>query len=514
MATPGEQAETEGPQNVCQAEEEPQEHPLARPVLQRARGRRANGGHDCEFVQPPPGQTECSVCLLVLRSPHLTGCCGNNFCKECIERVQKDGKACALCNAEGFTLTYNREKDVTLKQIEVYCTHRKIGCEWKGELEMLDKHLNVDPELEKQLEGCAFAELQCWHVGCGQNFQRCLIAKHQFRECPRRPFSCEHCHEYESTYRDVATNHWPMCKCYPVSCPHKCIQNALQRQNLQKHLNEECPLQEIECEFKYSGCETKLPRKDMLEHLKENVAGHMSLLARQNQALAQAQKAVEEQIERLTKDYRQTIEERDEQIERLMREIQRGNITDMKKAGAVSAYGVEDDTCKKPAELCVSYLEASRESPDQIVFTHFEQRKQCNVDWYSEGFYTYPQGYKICLMVNAGGEKVGGTHISCFIYLMRGEFDNHLKWPFRDCVTIQLLNQRKDSRHHAKTIRYNKEEPTESNSRVFHGERASKGRGKDKFIPHFELGYTAATNCQYLMNDCLHFRVKVDPRAQ
>ncbi len=85
------------------------------------RGPKNEGGYDCEFVRPPPDyfQTECSVCLLVLRDAHLASCCGQNFCKECIERVQKDGKGCPLCNKEGFTLTYNRTHDVALKQFEV-----------------------------------------------------------------------------------------------------------------------------------------------------------------------------------------------------------------------------------------------------------------------------------------------------------------------------------------------------------------------------------------------------------
>ncbi len=192
---------------------------------------------------------------------------------------------------------------------------------------MLDKHLNIDPELEKHHEGCAFVELQCWHDGCGQSFQRRLIAKHQSRECPQRPFSCEHCHEYESTYHDVVCIHWPVCECYPVSCPHKCTQNTFQRHILQKHLNKECRLQEVECEFKYAGCETKLPRKDMPEHLKENV-GHMLLLARQNQELMAKLLEKDEQIRRVTEESRRELEmkieilakDQQERLDRLKRE--------------------------------------------------------------------------------------------------------------------------------------------------------------------------------------------------
>ncbi len=218
-----------------------------------------DGGYDCEFVWfPLPNfQTERSVCLLlVLRDAHLAISCGLNFCKECIRRLQKAAKSCPICNTESSAVTHNRAYDVALKQLEIYCTctPHMIGCEWKGKLEILDKRLNVDPQLNKQLEGYAYVEVQCYHDGCGQSFQRRLNAIHQSSEYLQRPFSCEYCHSHKSTYRDVTTHHWPVCECYPVSCPHYCAQNTLQRQNLQKHLNlnEACPFQTVECEFKYA----------------------------------------------------------------------------------------------------------------------------------------------------------------------------------------------------------------------------------------------------------------------
>ncbi len=67
-----------------------------------------HGGYECKFVKSPPEglQTECCICLLVLRCPHITNCCGRNFC---ITRVQKDGKVCPLSSAMvgGLFLTYN-----------------------------------------------------------------------------------------------------------------------------------------------------------------------------------------------------------------------------------------------------------------------------------------------------------------------------------------------------------------------------------------------------------------------
>ncbi len=411
-----------------------------------------------DFVSSPPDffQTECSICLVVLRSPHLTSCCGHNFCKECIGHVQKVGKCCPLCNKKNFTLVYNRAHDVSLKQLEVYCTHRKFGCTWKGKLEMLNKHLNVDPELEKQLEGCGFVAVLCSRVRCGQSFQRGLLSKHQSRECPQRPYSCVYCREYESTYHDVTTKHCTECKCFPVSCPNSCAMQNIERQNLEKHLNEVCPLQEVECEFKNAGCETKLPRKDMPKHLsnsKEMVC-HMSLLARENQRLAQQNTELSGWLKKLG-DHIQI-------------------------------------------------------APTQIVFPDFEQHKRDKDAWYSEGFYTHPQGYRMCLRVDANGCGDEGSHVSCFVYLKQGRFDNQLKWPFRGDVAFQLLNQRENRTHRSMTLSLNDDTPEEVTARVTSQENATRvGWGYDVLIPHSELGYNASTNCQYLMNDSLHFRVQV-----
>ena len=55
----------------------------------------------------------------------------------------------------------------------------------------------------------------------------------------------------------------------------------------------------------------------------------------------------------------------------------------------------------------------------------------------------------MCLGVDTYGIGIGkGTHVSVFTCLMCGNFDSHLKWPFRGNVTIQLVNQLEDKKHH------------------------------------------------------------------
>ena len=130
--------------------------------------------------------------------------------------------------------------------------------------------------------------------------------------------------------------------------------------------------------------------------------------------------------------------------------------------------------------------------------TCFVELLTTNHTWYSRPFYTSREGYKMCLRVNANGlDRSKGTHVSMFTYLMRGEFDSRLKWPFRGTVTIQLVNQLEDREHRTVTHPYYHTASDASSARVPHKAK-SHGRGKHEFIPHIELGLSVANNCQYL----------------
>ena len=155
--------------------------------------------------------------------------------------------------------------------------------------------------------------------------------------------------------------------------------------------------------------------------------------------------------------------------------------------------------------------------PISIKLTEFSKRKGLQNHWYSSGFYTSAGGYKIHLVIFAKGcgDNVGdseGTHISCFINLMPGEYDDTLEWPFQGEVTVQLLNQLEDKNHLKRTILFNDNTPDECKNRK--NEVDNEGWGKGQFIPHTDLGHNSSTNTQYLMNDTLYFRVSVNVHSK
>ena len=156
--------------------------------------------------------------------------------------------------------------------------------------------------------------------------------------------------------------------------------------------------------------------------------------------------------------------------------------------------------------------------PFEFTMTEFEKHKTASDVWYSPPFYTHTHGYRMCIRVDANGIGSGkGTHLSVYGYLMRGDFDDDLQWPFQGAITIQLLNQLEDSNHHTYTINFAETAVPNSTSRVTSGERGG-GYGTHTFLRHTQLRLNTERNCQFLKDDQLKFRVSkatnLDPHAR
>ena len=446
------------------------------------------GGYDCEFVEPPPSsfQSECPVCLLVLKEPSLISCCGHKFCRECIERIKKYKKPCALCNVPDFTFMRERALERSLKDMEVWCSYRKEGCEWKGKLGRVEEHLNRDSSPENQLNGCQFVAVECIQK-CGEWYLRCHITIHQTQQCKRRPYSCQHCRDYQSTFEDVTEVHYAQCGKYPVACPNDCDVNMIKRQKLESHLREQCPLALVDYTFRFAGCETRLPRKDMPEHTKENIV-HLTLLATATQKLfTENQKLVKENqvlqqrmIERDNTFHASLQKLNDSSSVKSFQEIVKKLQITENKVGALK------EGVRKEMKQLVNY-------PGFPVDYYVKQTKK---PVYLPAFYSHPHGYRMQLWVSPNGYGAGrGTHVSILTYILDGPFDDYLEWPFQGEVTIQIVNQVGDYDHVEEIIDFSDNTDDED------------GWGYHEFLAHDRLEYNAARQTQYLKENTLHIRV-------
>ena len=239
------------------------------------------GGYSCEFVDTIPEelQTECCICLYVLKDPYMIDCCGYRFCKNCIETHVSRNDSCPLCKHDCPRIVADKQLARILRQKMVRCTHKEEGCTWTGELHVLDNHLN----LTERLKGCNFQHLMCSY--CNSSFQRSQIESHELK-CPKRVLICEYCNDFQCVQEELA-EHWEYCDHYPIVCPKGCGAKMI-RLSLDEHLEDLCSLAIIDCEFFYAGCEVRIPRKDMKEHLKQSMKDHFAMLKNKHSRLERA----------------------------------------------------------------------------------------------------------------------------------------------------------------------------------------------------------------------------------
>ena len=415
-------------------------------------------GFDCEFVEDPPQwlQTECPICLQVLQEPYQVTCCGKSFCKQCIERIKAANKACPCCKKEDFNDFPNKGLQQPLYGFKVYCINKEKGCEWKGELGDLEKHINLNPQSneDKEQDGCEFAEINCSY--CSDSILRSKLLHHQHELCDKRPFSCEYCCKYESTYEDVIHNHWPVCGYHPVRCPNQCDAFP-QRKELDGHVQNECPLTEVVCDFQYAGCEMKLHRKSMPDHLKNGLITHLSLLAVSHKW---QQEVHREEIKLLSKKYQEDIED----LER-------------RHQDEIKALTEEMNELKMQTNMLRLHV--------LLVPVDFTvEGPHAHTDWYSTPFYSHSRGYKLRLRFHK-------YTIRC--YLLLGEFDSFLKWPVKAVMKIAIPYQQSQDESYL-YIELNLKRPIVD----------------DDFAPDMRsCGCNAIVTdlSPYLRNNCLYLRV-------
>ena len=146
--------------------------------------------------------------------------------------------------------------------------------------------------------------------------------------------------------------------------------------------------------------------------------------------------------------------------------------------------------------------------PFIVNVTNFTDYKKLNAEYYSAPFYSSSNGYKMQLNIYPNGAgKYKGSHVSVFVYLMKGVNDSRLKWPFTGDISIHLLNWREDNGHVKKILPFDDNTPLEGRAKVIERETAPGGPGYFDFIPHSELDYNHSNNTEYVSSDTLCFLI-------
>ena len=138
-----------------------------------------DGGYDFETVEEVPTKFLCSICSKILHDPHLTGCCGKHFCATCLNKQEK--QTCPLCKDQEEPFKHMLDKSIRgeIYKLKIYCTNRRAGCKWVGQLNTLQDHLVSD-------SGC---QLDCPNKCGTTGIKRAEIDQHRSK-CPLEPVEC------------------------------------------------------------------------------------------------------------------------------------------------------------------------------------------------------------------------------------------------------------------------------------------------------------------------------------
>lgn len=398
----------------------------------------------------------------------------------------------------------NKAHQREINDLEVCCTYKDVGCTWKGKVKDLETHTGGG-------EGsCGYVEVFCkWK--CGEKILKRDIVHHERQKCAKRPWYLEfddarvqslgeRVHKLEEANLSLK----------------KEVKSVRTELRIVKDENTKL-LVEVE-QLSTQQCETG-QRQEEFETKVNLILTEVEKL-KQNEFVIKTASVLNE-IQKLREDNLQLRGE----VANLTQKQQSGHKSDHhdptqeRHGDGDIVSSVEDDppsqtscTSDSPiySDLAGEPTQSTNSSVAPFSFTmkSFKHRKEHKIIWFSPSFYSHSCGYRMQLRVDPSGTQDGeGTHISVYVYLMKGDFDDELLWPFQGHVTVRLLNQIDDTNHYERVIDFPKGTNPLSVNRVTVGGRVKAGHGYSQFIPYIDL--SCDERCQYLKDNCLKFVVFV-----
>ena len=402
----------------------------------------AYGGHDQEFVCKVADRFICQICTKVLREPHLAVCCGQHFCESCLNKWfdrQKGRESCPHCRAEGDVFNHVIHKGLRseINELQIKCSHHEEGCEWRGELGALKTHL------ESQ-SGCGYEDEKCPNKCVWEILKRKDLKNHLTHVCYLRPYQCEFC-GLKDTYEAITgygifltVGHQATCPEVPLACPNKCGSKDIKRKNMDSHRSK-CPQEPVECPFAEAGCtDGAVCRSQLEDHMASSLQQHLMLVMKDSK---ETKREMQAKLAKAENELTQTKREFQEKLVKAEAKLSDTEVklreTEQRQNEAIAELSV--------AMSHIFMLNSLVKKGDAVAFrmSNFSYYRHSEKLWHSPPFY-YRDGYKMCLAVYASGVGEGtGTHISLSLLLLRGEYDDKLKWPTNFNKQVHYIGYRR-----------------------------------------------------------------------
>ncbi|XP_065660467.1 TNF receptor-associated factor 5-like isoform X2 [Hydra vulgaris] len=184
------------------------------------------GGYDAYFINELLDEHECPVCQMALRKPIQT-LCGHRLCLSCAEEMRKRNKGVLICPLDNSILDSSKIfTDIAVKrvimQLKVKCSNFSSGCEWTGELKILNEHLG----------SCEYRTLKCLNNPCSTSLLPKNLKEHMENLCIYRLVTCQYCKQ-KIVFREKQI-HEENCECLPLCCVNQCGMKIMRKEGMRK----------------------------------------------------------------------------------------------------------------------------------------------------------------------------------------------------------------------------------------------------------------------------------------
>ena len=436
---------------------------------------------------------------------------------------------------------------------ELQCSN---GCGVVMQRRLVEGHLKSE---------CELREVKCEYCNTTGSYQWINSSHHE--ECPKYPVECpNHC-EVGHVRREEISGHLEECPLAIVECPYAAVgcESVVRRKEKMEHVmgsvgqhmeyNKNAILanqNEFQKRLDVKEQEIGNVKQDLrtkeqeLDDIKKDLQATKSRLDIKEQELRDRLNTKEQAMVSINKDLQDTkdklkqsqeiqsqlktaITEKGRELDEVRKDAEENNKTLQKNEKMIQQLKDKLEGTEQSLQhqlkvntqlqlqvetifnftwpLQLHHLANSGNEVVPVVIKLAEFKKYKNTeDVHFTGFYTRDGGYKMCLNVLPNGWKGLVNYITVNVYLMIGDHDDHLTWPVKGTLTVQLLNQLSDS-NHSEPVKFYFNGSGEKCQRVMKASKSFNGVWSFQFMPHKRLSYDADKKCQYLKDDCVFFRV-------
>ena len=367
--------------------------------------------------------------------------------------VTSDGmQKCKPCtdvnnpNTIPFTVTDN-----AIEGLNSICPLKSRGCEWIGKIYQLTQHL----------ENCGLFLVDCeWN--CGMVMDRSNIEAHSM-----------HCEEVM------------------VECDKKCGVEKLRKRDMKIHKQNSCPFAVVPCVYARYGCPTMVERRILKTHVQDKSTDHLEMLRCEND---------------MDKDKINELEAKTGEMNAVMHRLQ-ADVAKLKEENQILRLAGYYDLSK---EVLMKMIVSSYKGDYVLVFDSVSKKiEDCEKhdrDYAMKGPPFYVGLYKFHAMVVFNDKNA--KYIGVYLYLMHGDSDDKVSWPFKGMYSFTLLGSRSQSDNYVMILN-----TSELPERRHIFQRPVNTRNDGYGIPTF-MKHTEVLDEKYCKNDSIYIEFKVECTAE